>query len=342
MIFVNWRAYILIGLELVTLIYTIHVLKNIEPADSLSESIALYRASAIDPIKKLTLPNLPQLLRLLREVSDALGYFSAFIVVRQFVLTKKIEKNFIVVFILCLVNSIMLGYRTVAFSIILSVAVYVYCIFRAKIQWRSKSNLKIIGIIIIFAVVLILIFQLFASALGRNVTDYSMLDYLSIYLGAEIKNLDVFLQNGMFPVHNGTFGSQTFVNLGSSVRRILGLKAIKTVDLPFLSVGHYNLGNVYTTFYAFVYDFGYTGFIILTALMAWISQSVFEKVRRLSISNNNVSIAVLIYGKIAVALLLSFFSNKFYEDIFSIVFLRTVIYWAIFNMFLYKGSKKIT
>ncbi|WP_353057365.1 oligosaccharide repeat unit polymerase [Lactiplantibacillus pentosus] len=88
------------------------------------------------------------------------------------------------------------------------------------------------------------------------------------------------------------------------------------------------LGNVYTTFYAFLYDFGYKGVVVLVMLMSLVSQFIFGKVRQFS-RQGDISIYALIYGRIAVCLILSFFSDKFYEGIFAITFIKTVIWWII-------------
>ena len=102
------------------------------------------------------------------------------------------------------------------------------------------------------------------------------------------------------------------------------------------------MGNVYTVFYPFIYDFGYVGVVVLTALMAFVCQVCYELGR--NSKNRRVSLLfTIIYGTITSTLLLAFFSNKFYENIFTVEFVKRVIilvgFDIIFNMFFLKTKK---
>ena len=90
--------------------------------------------------------------------------------------------------------------------------------------------------------------------------------YLAFYCGAEIKNLDIFLNSTK--TKPAIWGEQTFVNLVKAIGRffISGFDQYYLIN-PYQSVNGYYLGNVYTTFKAYIHDFGYIGMIILIIIM---------------------------------------------------------------------------
>ena len=113
------------------------------------------------------------------------------------------------------------------------------------------------------------------------------------------------------------------------------------LDLPFRSVNNLDLGNVYTTFYPYIYDFGYIGEFILVLIMAIISQVVFEFTKDTK-TMECPSLSILTYSNIVNCLILSFFSNKFYENIISISMLKNIVFWWLFSLFLCKINYKET
>lgn len=328
-----WKMVFTILIELLSIVYTIHVVKVIVPGGSLSDSIYEYRSKVINPILSSSLPALPGVLIFLRLVTDALGYYFAFLLARLMILQKKTNIMFIIIIGLSIANSLLLGSRTGSFTLLLCFLVYLYSINQRKNVWQGKLSSRTIMLGIVLAVIVLLAFQGMASLLGRTVDDMSMKDYLAMYVGAEIKNLDVFLQNGMFPKKSGIWGGQTFYYLNRTFANFIGIKNFKlSLDIPFLYVNGKNLGNVYTTFYAYIYDFGYTGAVFIVGLMAALSQIVFEQVKRLK-DNHSSTVYLLIYGQIVTSLALSFFSNKFYEQLFNTSFFKMVILWLVFDWF---------
>ena len=191
-----------------------------------------------------------------------------------------------------------------------------------------------------------MVFVLYAKIMGRNMQSNSIFDYLSVYLGAEVKNLDLFLQEKNNIEKNTIWGSQTFIAIIATWGKKIGFNGYHEykLDLPFRSVNGVGLGNVYTTFYPYIYDFGYIGCIVLVAIMAILSQVCYEIIKKIR-GKKNVQICVLIYGVIYSCLLLSFFSNKFFENIFSMNFIKYIVIWFLLNLvfceFDYKDNRII-
>ena len=203
--------------------------------------------------------------------------------------------------------------------------------FRLKPKWWLLVVALFAGFLIAFPKI--------NAILGRSVakdTNY----YLAIYSGAEIKNLDMFLEKR----ENGTFANsgnnQTFVSINNTMMKAFHYGTPYKLDLPFQSTTTddgrtLTLGNVYTTFYQFIYDFGFWGVLWCTALAAAISQFIYEKCRRVKLGKLP-NVYILMYGYMSSSFLLSFFSNKFYEQNFNKAFIFNVIFWIVMNFLLLK------
>lgn len=171
-------------------------------------------------------------------------------------------------------------------------------------------------------VLFILCFRLLA--VGRH-TSFSIIDALSnvsVYCGSEIPNLDHWMQAHGAPA-NDVWGSMTFIRSINYLGPKLHIDAwTYPLDLPYLHM-HWNwMGNVYTTFYAYLYDFGPIGLVVCTVVMAAISEALFCMTGRAARFRD---VWTILYGICAPQLFLSFFSNKFYESFLSIPFLRTLL-----------------
>ena len=326
----SWKIFFLCSVEIITILLTIKFIKNVSPAGNLSDAIYQYRTQVVDQVSNIQ--GVPRVISLLRNFTDSCGIFFSFVLARGLVLHKKIDYNALFVFVLSIISGLLLGSRGGLVASIIFFVVSIYFLSRKKNQWRVKGNFKFFLISAIGVMIFISLFQVVAIILGRTANNYSLNEYLSIYIGAEIKNLDIFLQNNLIPLGNENFGGQTFISLYKSFGHQTYL-----LDLPFLNVNGHNLGNVYTTVYPYLYDFGYIGVPVLISLMAIISQIVFEMAKRFR-DSGKVAISVLIYGRIVSCLSLAFFSNKFYENIFSTGFVIQVVIWILLDFFLF-GNK---
>ena len=82
------------------------------------------------------------------------------------------------------------------------------------------------------------------------------------------------------------------------------------------------------------------GCVVLTGLMAAISQLAYRKCKLLN-SGSYSGLWVIVYTMVAYALILCFFSNKFYENIFTISMIYKIIYLLIiFWIIKYVSSRK--
>ena len=285
---------------------------------------------------------LPTIVGVLSAFNNACGLFSEYLIAKNTI--SKSRKNLIFLFLIILMGMItailVSGARGGVVYNIIAFAFYLYFVYKTKIKWNNNNG-KWLLIIFLGILLMVTLLPWSASLVGRAVTDNTdPIDYISIYIGAEIKNLSLFIQNGFYPVKGAVWGQQTFVGIIGPLSRLFELNIPQySLDLPFKSINGYSLGNVYTTFYPWLYDFGYSGIFVLTMVMGIISETIYlyAKIQK---NNHKHLICILIYGYISSFLFLSFFSNKFYEEVFSKNMLYLVISLFLIELFFKKVKNK--
>ena len=78
------------------------------------------------------------------------------------------------------------------------------------------------------------------------------------------------------------------------------------------------MGNVYTTFYPFIYDFGFLGVLVLTVIMAVVCVWLYNKVNFVRISSNRISMYVVCYAYLVNDIVMSPFAARFYENVVNV------------------------
>lgn len=276
---------------------------------------------------------------LLYGVCTASGYVWAYILVYQFVQSKKPQKIVILNAVASIAINLIKGGRQSAIQLLVAGGVF-FLLLQMITKKRKRMSLKQLFVLALISVAVIGSFQWVGGVFGR-VSRASFSHYIAIYLSAPIYNLDHFLRGS----HSlpSIFGKMTFVRLITDLGSKLHISEwIYPLDLPYLRANGYSTGNVYTTFYAYIYDFGYPGIIVLPFIMGVISQMIFETAKRaLQKRDGKIHVSVMVYGFIYYMLAFSFFSNKFYEGVVTIGFVTRMIYWFIIIWFLERLSISI-
>lgn len=326
----GWKIDLAIIFTFMTLILSIMTIKQLVPATSLGDSIYMYRV-------KTTFWNMlvpfPSYLNYMRTLTYALGfwftyYFAAILVFRQ-----RLDVRSLLVVVFSALSSIITGSRNNFIIFLMLFMFFLYFCSQCKNGWVKGIRLKPVIFGVVIAVFLLVSFQNLADLLGRNTTS-SPLDYLAEYVGAEVYNLNIFLSQHKIPMVDSYAGTQTFINFFKTFGRYWGASSNEyLLNLPFNTSNGYNLGNVYTTFYPYLYDFGISGMFLLVTLMATISEVTHILAKKL-FSSSKISVIVLIDGYMFTALAFSFFSNKFYEQISALNFLEYIAAWIILSVLL--------
>lgn len=322
----------LIFIVIVSICYLYFVVKSVNGSFT-SISKIMEAISKHDNLSKFSEQsvNIPFIITNLEELVMASGYWFIYVAINNFLANKKINLVEILIVITTVISSMLNGSRTTAFMIMFSAIVIFIILLQKKKNNRNVISFHLLRNIAIIGCVFIVIFYTSAQIWGRADKNDKMY-YFAIYCGAEVKNLDLFLQEKEYVKNSDIWGSQTFYSVIQTFGKKVAVNSFQDykLDLPFRNVNGLNLGNVYTTFYPYIYDFGYFGEFVLVLLMAAISQFVYEMVCKNKLKNRP-QILILIYSSIFNCLVLSFFSNKFYENIFSMKIGKHIIFWLVLN-----------
>ena len=194
----------------------------------------------------------------------------------------------------------------------------------------TKLLFKIVGII--FGIILLLIgINMLLNRTGENSTLNLILESIYVYIGAPIQNLDTYLQGTRHTPE--LWGSQVFRNIYTYLGGKYGISQyLYQLDLPFLKHNGLNTGNVYTTFYQFYYDFGYDGIVPLMAIIALYFSCAYRKIY------NNKPFTIIIYAYLFNDLIMLIFSDRFYETVASIGFVKhLLVTFILYKVLIDKG-----
>ncbi|HFI0346423.1 TPA: O-antigen polymerase, partial [Streptococcus suis] len=218
--------------------------------------------------------------------------------------------------------------------------VFIFYILTLKNGYSRFQMKVVIKRIISIAIAVLVLFFVSLSMFGRT-NNYNNFHYLFIYLGAPLYNLDVFIQTHSFPIVQEYFGQQSFQSLYNYILPKIGQETYSLI-LPYVQYSSvYGLGNVYTTFYQFLYDFGYLGLIILTIGISGFYTTSYKNLLNFNKWNSNFSILLFIYAYLFNDLIMLIFSNRFYETILSVNTLKIFIFTFIIKSLLFDNGINI-
>ena len=323
-IYIHNLVYVIFAIiHLVSILFLIYIVKSTGAmygaGGDWSESIEKYRyivAFTNNEVAKVGLIG-----NLMITITKTFGFLWAYIFIYNiFSMKKKISILALINLLLCIICDFLSGARTGMITIVIALVVDFYVLWCKKNKTTKKLPMKYIVKIAILFLLLIFSFQFLGGFIGRNI-DVKFSEYFAKYIGAPIKNLDIFMQEShKFP---DIFGQQTFAYLINWIGdKTNNSNLCYNLDLPYINLNGFNMGNVYTTFYMFIYDFGMWGVVYCTSVIAIISQIYFELVLTKKKSKH---FDIIIYSLIIPQLILSFFSNKFFETFATIYFIKRLI-----------------
>lgn len=251
---------------------------------------------------------------------------------------RHIDWGALLIMTVLVICSLLSGGRNSAIQLIFSAGV-IYIIFyeRRRAHEGTKSDRKILVAVLLAVVLAVVLFRPILALLGRDAGGKSGFDYISLYLGAPIKNLDLYL-NGELPnpitVTSTYFGEQTFSMMYMSLSKWTGIAtgAKWTLWQPFQSVNGVDLGNVYSIYYTFVFDWGYFGALVAVGITAFLSETVYLfATNERHLRFGALRISVLAYSIIAYGLAFCFFMNFLTKAIVGTGFVRYLAIWTVIS-----------
>lgn len=270
----------------------------------------------------------PLLINLMNSLCQALGMVLAFILANNYAARKcflPADALPAVALIAMIVGSMAEGSRGIAMMQVIVLVVLIVLMQQVANCGKMKfdKHLIILGCSALACCAVLF----FGITLVRG-TTYSMYYNLSIYLGAPIKNLDLYLSTQWQAP--AVFGANVLYAFYGSLRKVFpGLIPTYVLDNPYHSVNKLPLGNVHTTFYAFIHDFHFIGVVVCTVIMAVCLQVLYEMCFTKHGKTIVSRLLIITYGYLSYTVLFSFFSNKFYETVLRIGFLEFLVIWLV-------------
>ena len=239
----------------------------------------------------------------------------------------------VVMFCVC---SILTGGRNPLLQLLVA-ALMMYYLLKKKIQGYSrKFNRKFTFKLLSIVVIVLIAFSNMRFLVGRTNT-LNTFDYLAMYIGAPIKLFDMFIQNPPSKVHE-LFGQETFINLWTWLgtfthdSRMTGL----IMNKEFRTFNGLQLGNVYTAFREYYFDFGIVGVIILPFIHSVFFTTFYQKIsqNKTNWKKNEFDLQIILYSYLSVALVYYSIDDRLFQRFLSRGTFRELIFLVLFAVLL--------
>ena len=210
------------------------------------------------------------------------------------------------------INGLFTGNKAAALSPLTSFGTIFFFLY--SFSKRSFSlNIAAFKRILFLSLIFYLSFDFFNNTLlGRNATDKKS-SLISIYIGAEIKNFDIYIQEKNTHTESPYFGVHTFKSTYQNIDNHLKNK-IENIYI-FQCVGNYELGNVCTQFHPFHKDFGGLGVFIMTFIVASFTMLFYNKALNTLKNPHKQNVFLYMYSMMTMSIFMTFFSSRVTEQL---------------------------
>ena len=238
---------------------------------------------------------------------------------------------YFIIFCMLILSPLLFGGRAGSVKFLWLIAFMIFFIYSERKNWKYRLPIKMVIITISSAYILVYSWTSLASLLGRYTEDQNdeYRNYIfAMYCGAQIKNLDLLL-NEYSNTNKKYIGYATFSQL---YNKFIPKNEREKIH-QFRYHKGYGLGNVYTCFYSYVYDFGYLGLILVT-LYSFALTKLWYRVRYI---NGKYKVLLLCtYGILSYSIFMSFFSESIISNVFSTSFIVQIFLWFVEFKFIEK------
>lgn len=330
----NKYTVFLIALHIITIIAFIKYLYNITDfynihfayngkVFGLPNIIKLYDTLTkfwVDTYQKIDV-RIPLIYRIGNPISYGFSLIYIYIIINNYFVDKKINPLHVINVLLLCVNIYINGSRSPLFRL-LTMAIllfYIYSFKNGKRKRQEKNGqltilLIIVGVLLVFGMLMIAVMSL----IGRNFSIDKLGEYLFTYLGAPLVNFDNYIAKKGFMSHTWLIGAQTFKSAYNYIGKWTHNTAL--LNYPTINVFTYSnngieIGNVYSTFYPWIYDLGLIGLLLIIPVILYYCVS-YRYILLKPLKTDKISFSLFIYAYLFNDLVMLIFSNRFYETVF--------------------------
>lgn len=288
--------------------------------------------------------NTPTIISALRGMCQAAVYCWLYLIAHEMVFNYSSHRALLIInVVLGLILLLMYGSRGPIVQVILSIFPMFYFLYSYKNHWTFHLQGKTVVRIILIVLVIMLTFQSIGMLIGRSDLDKNGgFYYIAMYSSGSIKNFDLLIKRELYKSLHTQFYTlrriSDYIWVDLMGNDTLYPRSLTYRIFPYNTVNGRFVGNVATTYGAYMFDGGIPAVIIYTIIMAVLSEvsyhyAVSRPVRSYS---SRFCWSLIIYSYIVSNLLFSFFYNFFYQNIFNDQFLKTLLYWFLINFFMFK------
>lgn len=221
----------------------------------------------------------PRVVRIIKLFIEATNYVFLYIFIKNVIFRLHkiwyVNIKYLFPIFVSVPTNIINSSRTAYLQLAGSALFMIYVQISRKNQWKkNRTTFKKIMCMgtIFFCVTLSLFYLIQANGFFGRITNRSMIDHITMYVGAPIIHFYQFLDSPPLPVNN--FGQETFSSLNNLFYKLHVIKEVYSSQLEFRSIsGH--TGNIYTFFRRPYHDFGIIGMYIITILTSVIFSLVY-------------------------------------------------------------------
>ena len=276
---------------------------------------------------------IPSYISFLNKILTIIAYVFLYINVNNFLASddekfiKKISVMNITPVISYIVFNMVAASRGCLIQLFISAIVLFHLLYHKKNGWNKKYDLFFIFKIILLVFLLLFIFVKLRDIVGRNYSETAKnpIYYICCYFGGSIHLLNDFILEPI--IKSDIFGKETFY----SIIRFLGQRMnisewVYPPHLEFRYSNGFNVGNVYTAFRKYIYDFGYAGVIWCTSLVSFIYNIIYYRIIYGKKKELIVDYSVLFFAYIAYG----YFYMSIQEQVLSTILCTTTLLMPIF------------
>ncbi len=233
--------------------------------------------------------------------------------------------------LLSFVQTLMNAGRMEILRLAAAALVMLYVLWQRSGNWDRRLGRKQWLYVGAFAAFMLGAFYLLANVVGRRVYDDAIYN-LSVYTSGPVKLFDMFLQDP--PKPSGIWGQETFYGIHQFLSKYFDIGQPYIRHLEFRSVQDINVGNIYSAFRRYYYDFGFLGLTVLQAINGVIF-TAFYRIIKLKRIGNKAGIGLLLYAFIAFNLFMLPIDDLVYSTMVSVSSFTTYILLALAYWFLF-------
>jgi oligosaccharide repeat unit polymerase len=272
----------------------------------------------------------------LYDFSVALSYVYLFIIINNIIVQgSKVKKTLFIPLIICCATTFLSAARIQVLYFAMAALVF-YFVLSYKKSGKNMIGIKPLMKIVFFLILIFTCFVSLRSVIGRGLSEKSANDplyYFTVYAGGPIPLLDSFLKSP--PPSSDVFGKELFFRINRFIGgtfKIPELIYISHKEFRYTQTG-YSLGNVYTAFRSYMYDFGTAGLIMFTFLTS-LFYSFFYSFVKLKPSSSQVNLPLIIYGYMVSGVFLMSISERLFSIFFSVNSIKMIIFIYSASIFL--------